>query len=97
MAFFIVVGERGTWVLFKVASYIDKPDSPWVSFHLKDYRKAHRFKQLYMLTWHIHERRIADSSEWKELKKRSALMADWVKTEIETHMEIEDEIESEFA
>lgn len=96
MAVFVVADRRGTWVLFKVASYIDAPDRPWITFHLKDYRKVHRFKRLYMLTWHVEEKRLADSSEWKELKRRSAIMAQWCEAAIERHMETEDEIESEF-
>lgn len=97
MAYFVVVGGRGTWILFKVASCIDPPNSRWVNFSLKDYRKANRFKQLYMLSWHIDERRIADSSEWRDLQRRSANMAEWCKGEIEKHMETNDVESNEFA
>ena len=86
MAYFAVISGRGTWILFKVASYIDPPGSRWVNFSLKDYRKVHRFKTLYMLSWHMDERRIAESSEWRDLMERNTNLAEWCKAEIEKHM-----------
>lgn len=86
MAYFVFVGGKGTWLLIKVASHIDPPNSRWVSFSLKDTRERHRHKNLYMLTWHIDERRVADSSEWRELRRRQPRMADWCRAEIEKHM-----------
>ena len=89
MAYFVIVNGRGTWLLIKVASHIDPPGSRWVNFSLKDTRKVHRFKTLYMLSWHIDEKRMSDSSEWRELQKRSADLAEWCAKEIEMHMEKE--------
>lgn len=92
MAYFVIIGGRGTWMLMKVASCIDPPHSRWVNFSLKDYRKAHRHKQLYMLSWHMDENRIAESSEWRELNARSLALAEWCEREIASHMakEMED-------
>lgn len=102
MAYFVIVGGAGTWMLMKVASCIDPPGSRWVNFSLKNYRRAHRHKQLYMLSWHIDERRLADSSEWRELQNDHAGMAAWCESAIRKHMKKEEtdaqsEIDREFA
>lgn len=98
MAYFLLVADHPKWPLFLVASYLNQ-DSAYVSFDLRRAKpkKYALAKNMFMLSWHISEKRLMPSSEWRQLQKHDAVLADWALAKIEEFMtegKIDVEIES---
>lgn len=73
--------------LVRTDSYLDPPDSPWIMYQLRvllRYRPP-AVKRIYMLSWHAEEKRLAESSELRELRDVFPQLATWAKTQIAMH------------
>lgn len=87
MAYFLLVADHPRWPLFLVASHLNQ-DSEYVSFDLRRARprKDPLVKDMYMLSWHIGEKRLMPSSEWRYLMRKDKRLAMWAQAKIEEFM-----------
>ena len=89
MAHFVLVADHPKWPLYLVVSYLDQ-DRPYARFDLRrtpPQKRKWNCKNMFMLSWSINERRIMESSEWRDLLSYSDSLAEWAKLEIERYME----------
>ena len=86
MAHFETLAQIPGWTIYETRSYLDDPGSPWRAFYVRPLKvKDVLRKRIYMLTWHDDERRLADSSEWRDMNAYNPQLAMWALTQIKLH------------
>lgn len=88
MAYFELVAGHPKWPLYLVVSHLDE-NRPYMRFDLRrtpPRRKQWSCKDMFMLSWSTEQRRIMESSEWRDLVDFDKSLAEWAKSEIERYI-----------
>ena len=84
MAHIEEVARIPRFVLLRTQSYLDDPASPWEMFQVRclDVWRPSNLKKSYMLSWHTAERRLAPSSELRDMNAYNPQLTLWAETQI---------------